>query len=85
MSVIVQWADHFGDKALALAAMRRSFVELNGTSINGLWRPGETGFHADPAFKQLVRDLGIYDYWRKTGNWGDFARSLGDDDFEIVR
>jgi hypothetical protein len=23
-----------------------------------------------------------YDYWRASGEWGDFARPLGDDDFE---
>jgi len=37
-----------------------------------------------PAFKQFIRDLGIYDSWRQSGNWGDFARPLGDDDFEII-
>ena len=29
--------------------------------------------------------MGIFDYWRVTGKWGDFARPLGDDDFEIIR
>lgn len=37
-----------------------------------------------PVFKWLLRDLGIYDYWRRSGKWGDFARPLGEDDFEIV-
>jgi hypothetical protein len=35
-------------------------------------------------FKAILRDLGIADYWRQSGNWGDYARPLGDDDFEIV-
>jgi hypothetical protein len=35
--------------------------------------------------KQLVRDLGLHDYWRKSGRWGDFARPVGNDDFEIYR
>ena len=39
----------------------------------------------DPRFKQLMRDLGLYDYWRASGKWGDFARPTGDDDFEIIR
>jgi hypothetical protein len=27
-----------------------------------------------PRFKALVRDLGLDDYWSKSGNWGDFFR-----------
>ena len=38
----------------------------------------------DPRFKDLLREMGVVDYWRATGNWGDFARPLGDDDFEII-
>ena len=37
-----------------------------------------------PGFKDLLRDLGLVDYWRKTGNWADFVRPIGDDDFECV-
>jgi hypothetical protein len=37
------------------------------------------------AFNQLVRDLGLYDYWRQSGKWSDFARPVGEDDFEIYR
>jgi hypothetical protein len=29
-----------------------------------------------------VRELGLADYWRASGNWSDFARPLGTDDFE---
>ena len=40
---------------------------------------------ADPRFKDIVRDIGLADHWRKSGKWGDFARPLGNDDFEIIR
>jgi hypothetical protein len=39
---------------------------------------------ADPRFKALVRDLGLYDIWRSSGEWGDFARAKGENDFDIV-
>jgi hypothetical protein len=29
-----------------------------------------------------VRDLGLADYFRSSGNWGDFCRPLAGDDFE---
>jgi hypothetical protein len=29
-----------------------------------------------------VRELGLVDYWRASGKWGDFARPVGTDDFE---
>jgi hypothetical protein len=40
--------------------------------------------HDDPRFKDIVRDVGLVEYWRKSGNWGNFARPLGDDDFEMI-
>jgi hypothetical protein len=33
-----------------------------------------------PGFKDLVRDMGLVDYWRKYG-WSDFCGPVGDDDF----
>ena len=35
-----------------------------------------------PGFKDLARKLGLVDYWRKSGTWGDFCRPVGDEDFE---
>jgi adenylate cyclase len=86
MHTITYYADHFGDRDLALAAVRRGMIELNIPVVSALlWFPFETGLRADPRFKQIVRELGLYDYWRASGKWGDFARPLGDDDFEIIR
>ncbi|MXO58373.1 TIR domain-containing protein [Altererythrobacter salegens] len=85
-TVLVLLAFHaglLGDTKLALEAMRR------GTSYSVamdylLWWPSLREARQTPEFKQLMRDNGVYDYWRTTGNWGDFARPLGDDDFEII-
>jgi adenylate cyclase len=83
MAVISIYADHFGDKDMALAAIRR-FVALGGPTIYLIWLPVRSGLRADPRFKEIVRDLGLYEYWRASGHWGDFARPLGDDDFEMI-
>jgi DNA-binding winged helix-turn-helix (wHTH) protein len=32
----------------------------------------------------IVRDLGLVDYWRASGNWNDFCRPLGKDDFDCT-
>jgi len=75
------WASYFGDHALALkiykeASKFSSFVPFL------IWRPIHKDMRRLPRFKDLVRDLKLVDYWRATGNWGDFCRPLGDNDFE---
>jgi len=30
----------------------------------------------------MMRDIGLADYWRTIGNWGDFCHPVGKDDFE---
>ena len=77
------FASHFDDTDLALAALRRSYVDYGGTNIGMIWRPFPNPLRADPRFKDIVRDLGLVDYFRASGNWGDFCRPLaGGDDFE---
>jgi len=75
----------FGDVEAALAAVRRGYVEMSFWPMRGLWSPELREARQDPRFKDIVRELGIYDYWRASGNWGDFARPVGDDDFEFIR
>ena len=82
LAVVGIYADHFGDKDVALVAFRRSMVELPSGDLTSLWSPYETGLRADPRFKDILRDLGLVDYFRKSGNWGDFCKPLGKDDFE---
>ncbi len=75
-------ADHFGDRDLALAALRRSYIDLRGTNIGMLWQPFATGLRADPRFNDILRDLGLAQYFRASGKWGDFCQPVGKDDFE---
>ena len=62
---------------------RRAYLDLSGSYLVGMWFPFMREVRKLPDFKVLLRDLGIYDYWRKSGKWGDFARPLGADDFEV--
>ena len=81
--MILAWhAAHFGDDALAGAALRRAFVDLNGTFVPAIWFPQLARYRKTPEFKELVRDLKLVEYWRESGNWGDHCRPIGADDFE---
>ena len=85
MAGLAYLAAYFGDDDLALACFRHAFVEKHGVTVPVIWHPLFAQVRRTEGFKQLVRDLGLFDYWRKSGNWGDFARPVGDDDFEIYR
>jgi TolB-like protein len=85
MAALANWAVYFGDNDLALAALRHGLVEQrSGVTIGDLWFPNLAPLRRDPRFKQIVRDIGLAAHWRKSGNWGDFARPLGEDDFEMI-
>ena len=80
--LIAVFAAHYGDLDLAFAALRKRFVETPTTDMFLLWWPFENDLHADPRFKQIVLDLGLVDYWRRSGDWGDFCKPAGDEDFQ---
>jgi hypothetical protein len=82
MGALVGFADHYGDKDLALAALRRSQVDMRSTAVYSLWSPFETGLRADPRFKEILRDMKLADYFRASGKWPDACRPVGNDDFE---
>jgi TolB-like protein len=75
------WAAFFGDYQLSLerlkaenAPERRWVVGFN------IWRPIMAPVRKLPGFKDLVRDLGLVDYWREFG-WGQHCKPVGDTDF----
>jgi hypothetical protein len=53
-----------------------------GIYLVSLWSPLMTEMRKLPGFKELVREVGLVTYWRTTGEWGEFARPKGADDFE---
>ena len=81
-SVIAIWASYFGDPELALELLS-DMQGWDGGLMFTMWRPLHRKMRQLPDFKDLVRKMGLVDYWRETGKWGDYVRPLGDDDFEI--
>ena len=82
LMMISAWAAYFGKPELAVEAMER-LPALMGVSFNWvIWRPVLRDMRRLPEFKALVRTWGLDDYWRETGNWGDYCRPVGTNDFE---
>jgi adenylate cyclase len=77
---IAVWASYFGEFELALQASREA-IRSNYYNVWTIRRPIHKGMRQLPEFKDLVREFGLVDYWRATGNWGDFCHPVGEDDF----
>jgi TolB-like protein len=73
-----------GDRDLAFDAMHAAFVTARGVMVMELWHPIFAPLRSDARFKQLLIDLGLVEYWKRTGDWGDFVRPLSDGDFEVL-
>ncbi|MEP7313471.1 MAG: TIR domain-containing protein [Pseudomonadota bacterium] len=84
MAAVAVWAAYFGDAPLALDALQRtarSNAAFESWGIS-LWRPVMQPVRRLAGFKDLLRDQGLVDYWRKSGNWGEFCKPVGANDFE---
>ena len=79
--IISYWVAYFGDLDFALAILQTVYPD-KAKANPLLWRPIWKDLRTLPGFKQVVIDLGLVDYWRTTGNWGDFCHPVGDNDFE---
>ena len=82
-------ADALGDADLAVAAMRRAMESKPGFTDGRmaqdayvtLWNSPYSGVRTHPAFKRLLVESGVVDYWRQTGRWGDGCEPVGAEDF----
>jgi TolB-like protein len=79
-----QWAAYFRHDDLALRSMRCTLIENRPTLPLLIWHPLFARLRNSDGFRQIVRELGLADYWRRSGNWGDFARPAGREDFDFV-
>ena len=79
---IALWASYFGDHELALKIHQELSTRKESYIYFLIWRAIHKPMRRLPGFKGLVRNLGYVDYWRATGNWGDFCHPVGKDDFE---
>jgi TolB-like protein/DNA-binding winged helix-turn-helix (wHTH) protein len=81
---LATWANYFGDAELALAAFRNAPTEVQVIISWQLWLPYFAGMRQLPGFRDLVRDIGLVDYWRDSGNWSDFCQPLDEFEFECT-
>ena len=74
------FASFLGDEELALAALRQLGPTQN---VHVLWRRTLREVRSSPKFADLVRDLGLADYWRASGDWGEFCRETTGGEFVV--
>ena len=75
------WAAYFGDYNMALESLRVENVPDRRFAVAyTIWRPIMAPVRKLPGFKDLVRDLGLVDYWRQFG-WGLHCKPVGETDF----
>ena len=83
LDILAIWAGYYQDPELQLQLMQ-DVEPLTRSSIlpATLWIPIYADARKLPGFKNLLRKLGLVDYWRATGKWADFCHPVSDDDFE---
>jgi TolB-like protein len=72
-------AAHFDDAELALQAFEKD-ARYMVIRLQALWYPVMSETRRLPAFKDLVRDIKLLEYWRANG-WADACQPVGADDF----
>jgi TolB-like protein/Tfp pilus assembly protein PilF len=75
---VAVWAAHFGDTSLALEALRAS-KRRSGLNTYLIWLPQFEAVRRLPDFRDLLRDIGIVDYWQEYG-WPDICKRTGTGD-----
>jgi TolB-like protein/lipoprotein NlpI len=73
------WVAFFGDDELALDLVTAALGESR-TNTYFIWMPLLARARQRPAFKALVRELGLVDYWREYG-WPPICQPTQGDDF----
>jgi adenylate cyclase len=74
------WAAYAGDAEFAMEAMEKHF-SIDYSRISFIWFPIMREVRKTPRFKELIKEIGLFDYWQQYG-WPDLCRPVGDDDFE---
>jgi TolB-like protein/DNA-binding winged helix-turn-helix (wHTH) protein len=72
---MADFALFLGDRQLSLEALRAS---ASTQTLHGIWRPALSEVRRLPQFGDFVQKVGLVDYWRATGKWGDFCHDAGD-------
>jgi len=74
-----------GDVKAAMEIYERRIFEGGWYAFNDLWnhQEGTVRMRQSGRFKELVRKMGLDDFWRENG-WPDLCRPVSDDDFECI-
>ena len=67
------FASFLGDQELALDMLRALGPTQN---LHALWRPALREVRRQPGFEDVVQQLGLIDYWRLNGNWGELCQEI---------
>jgi hypothetical protein len=70
----------YGDTDLVMRVWRDD-LPVNVVRMTQVWGPAYAPARATPAFKTLMQDMGLVDYWRRYG-WSNKCRPVGASDFE---
>jgi TolB-like protein len=81
---VARVAGAYGHPDIAMAALRAASPQAPSGQFSFMWCPEFRATRQRPEFKQLVRDIGMAQFWRETGRWPDCCRPLGEDDLEFV-
>lgn len=74
-------AAYFGDAEYALSVFRELLPSIGADTVAYMiWSPLFADMRALPEFKELVKDMGLVEYWRVYG-WPDYCSPLDDEDF----
>jgi adenylate cyclase len=77
---IAYWSTYFADLELAMEAMEES-IRITPENIYTFYFPLMKEFRQMPRFKELIKKVGLVDYWNKFG-WPDICHKLDNGDFE---
>ncbi len=72
------WAAYFGDPDLAIDSMEKG--ARISADIMSFWLPVLKEVRLRPQFRDLMKEIGLVDYWKEYG-WPDLCRPVSDDDF----
>lgn len=70
------FASHFGYQDVALEYLRLAFERPGIGGNHYLWHPALAKLRKTEGFVRFLRERGMIEAWRESGDWGDFCRPL---------